>query len=648
MQKYTNRDFLVTSKEDMQERDIEQLDFILISGDAYVDHPSFANAIIGRTLESYGYSVGIIAQPNVDRVSSFKILGSPRLAFLVSSGNIDSMVNHYTAAKKRRTDDSYTPGNISGKRPDRAVIVYSNLIRQAYKGIPIILGGVEASLRRFAHYDYWDNKVRRSVLADSTADLLVYGMGEATIKQIADQLNSGVHISDITDIKGTCYISNKLPDGASQIPSFKEVANDKIDYAKAFKVQYENQDPITGKTLAQFTDKYYLVQNPPQMPLNTEELDYTYSLPFTRQIHPMYKEYVPAIEEVKFSVAHNRGCFGSCAFCALTFHQGRVVTSRSKSSVIDEVKKIANLDDFKGYIHDIGGPTANFREPACEKQLKSGACKNKSCLGHKACPNLKVSHKEFLDILTEANKVRGVKKVFVRSGIRFDYLLMEEDDTVLTELIKHHISGQLKIAPEHIGDSTLKLMGKPPKEIYEKFRKKYERINAQLGMKQYIVPYFMSSHPGCTTKDAIALACYLKEHNLRPRQVQDFYPTPGTLSTTMFYTGINPLTNQKVYIPKSPNDKKVQRALMQYFIPENKEIIKKVLLENGRSDLIGSDPKCLIYEKQKSNYKQKNSTSNQRSSSKQTGHSRQNRTNSSKRNFGAKGDPLASRRRKSK
>ncbi len=594
-----NNEFLVVSKEDMINRDIKQLDFIIVCGDAYIDHPSFCGAIIGRKLESIGFSVGIIPQPNWKDVNAFKVLGRPKYAFLVTSGNIDSMVNHYTASKKRRSEDEYSEGGLSGKRPDRAVIVYSNMIRQSYKKINIVIGGIEASLRRFSHYDYWDNKVRRSILTDSTANLLAYGMGENIIEKIAKKLEAGVKIEDITDIAGTCYNTNEIDFNKENLvilPSHKDVSSDKIKYNKAFKHQYLQQDPIRGKALAQYVDKNYVIQNPPAMPLTRQELDRVYDLPFTRKPHPMYKKKIPAIEEVEFSVSSNRGCFGSCSFCALTFHQGRIVTSRSKESIIREVKLLTKDENFKGYIHDIGGPTANFRKRACEKQLKEGSCKDRQCLFPTPCKNLEIDHREFIDVLSCASKVEGVKKVFVRSGIRYDYLYYEKDKSVLKSLIKNHISGQLKIAPEHISDKTLKQMGKPKKDIYNNFCREYKQINDSLGLKQYIVPYFMSSHPGCDTASAIELCEYLKKNDLRPRQVQDFYPTPGTLSTAMFYTGINPITGDKVFVANTYEAKQVQRALMQYYLPANKEKVKNALLKAGRKDLIGVGKEAIIYE----------------------------------------------------
>lgn len=630
-----NNEFLITTKKEMEERGISELDFIIVTGDAYIDHPSFGTAIIGRHLESLGFSIGVIPQPNWKEKESFMVLGRPKYAFLVNSGNIDSMVNHYTASKKKRNDDVYTEGGVAGKRPDRAVIVYCNMIRMAYKKVNIIIGGIEASLRRFAHYDYWDNKVRHSILTDSTADMLTYGSGEKILGEIATRLKNGENLKDITDVKGSCYMTSDISniENAIIIPSYKEVCEDKEKYNKAFKVQYQNQDPITGKTIIQFMDKTYLVQNSPMMPLNREELDKVYGLSYARKPHPMYKKEIPAIKEIEFSVTSNRGCFGNCSFCALTFHQGRMVQSRSKKSIIDEVKLLTKIDGFKGYIHDIGGPTANFKNPSCQKQMKYGTCVgiNKTCLSPSPCKNLEVDHSEFLDVLRAARNVKNVKKVFVRSGIRYDYLLLEKDPTVLKELVKHHISGQLKIAPEHINNKTLKQMGKPGREVYEKFVDKYNKVNKELGMKQYLVPYFISSHPGCTIQGALELALYMKKHNIRPRQVQDFYPTPGTLSTCMFYTGKNPLTNEKVFVPKTYEEKQTQRAFMQYYKPENKERIRKALIKIGRTDLIGPYENCLIFEKRE--FKNNKNNKRKTSSKKLTNKSGKGKPNSRKRRY---------------
>lgn len=593
-----NKQYLPTSKEDMEARGWEHVDFVLVSGDAYVDHHSFGPAIIARVLESKGYKVGIIAQPDWKNTVDFLKLGRPRLGFLVSAGNMDSMVNHYTVNKKLRDKDFYSPGGKMGLRPDRATIVYCNRIREAYKNIPIVIGGIEASLRRFAHYDYWSDTVRRSILMDSSADLLVYGMAEKQIGEIAHNLNDGLEIKFIRHIPGTCYITDKLEyvESYIEIPSYKKITEDKTKYAEAFKVQYQEQDPIRGKTIIQQHGTKYLVQNKPEMPLNRAELDAVYALPFQKKYHPSYEKDggIPALEEVKFSIASSRGCYGNCSFCALSFHQGRIVQSRSEDSIIREAVEIANLEDFKGYIHDVGGPTANFRQPACDKQLIVGACKNKQCLHPNPCKSLKVDHQEYLGLLRKLRSLPRVKKVFVRSGIRYDYVMADKNEKFLKELIEHHVSGQLKVAPEHISPQVLRYMGKPAGKIYEKFRKRFFQINTELGKKQFIVPYFMSSHPGSTLETAIELAEYMRDIHYQPEQVQDFYPTPGTLSTTMYYTGIDPLTMEEVYIPKSKTEKAMQRALLQYRNPKKYELIHCALTQAHRRDLIGYGPKCLI------------------------------------------------------
>ncbi len=589
-------DFLPVCKEDMQKRGWEQLDFLYIVGDAYVDHPSFGHAIISRVLEKHGYKVGIVALPDWNKKDDFLKMGRPRLGVLVSAGNIDSMVNHYTASKKRRSEDVYAPGNKSGKRPDRATIVYCNRIRECFKDIPILIGGVEASLRRFAHYDYWDDKIRRSILFDSKADLLMYGMGESQIVEVANRLNNGEDISEITDVPGTCYISKTYRNSDVIIPSYEECISDKKAYANSCRIQYYEQNPYIGKGIAQKHGDRYLIQNIPAKPLDTKELDEVYSLPYTKNYHPVYEKDggIEAIKEVKFSLSVNRGCFGSCNFCALAFHQGRIVTSRSDESLIAEAKEMIKDKDFKGYIHDVGGPTANFRGPACEKQLKSGACKDKQCLYPIPCKNMHISHKSYLELLRKLRALKGVKKVFIRSGIRFDYLINDKDDKFFYELCEHHISGQLKVAPEHISDNVLKHMGKPQNGVFNKFSDKFYKINKKLGKKQYLVPYLMSSHPGSTLKDAINLALYLKENNINPQQVQDFYPTPGTISTCMFYTGIDPITMKSVYVPKTPKEKAMQRALLQYKNPENYALVYEALKKAGREDLIGYQDRCLI------------------------------------------------------
>ena len=580
----------------MKARGIDGLDFVYISGDAYIDHPSFGTAIIARVLQSRGYSVGILAQPDWHDASAFKSLGKPRLGFLVSAGNLDSMVDHYTAAKRRRSDDAYTPGGKAGKRPDRAVIVYANRCREAFPHVPVLIGGIEASLRRFAHYDYWDDRVRHSILYDAGADLLMYGMGERSVAAIADALDAGVPVHEIRDVPGTCFRVNdvsEVPD-ALMLPSYTEVASDRRKYAEAFRIQFEEQDAICGKRLIQPHEKGYLVQNPPQPPLSTEEMDAVYALPFTRRPHPSYREPIPAIDEVRFSITSCRGCFGGCNFCALTFHQGRVISARSHESILSEARQMTKDPDFKGFIHDVGGPTANFRRPACKKQLKSGVCKNRSCIGYERCPNLEVSHEDYVALLRKLRDIPGVKKVFIRSGVRFDYLLYDKSDAFLKELCRYHVSGQLKVAPEHIADRTLYYMNKTPHALYEEFIKRYERMNAQLGKKQFVVPYLMSSHPGCTLSDAIELAQYLKKTGHRPQQVQDFYPTPGTVSTCMYYTGLDPRTMEPVYVPKSPQEKAMQRALMQFFLPANFNTVRKALRLADREDLIGTGKNALV------------------------------------------------------
>lgn len=596
-------DYLPINKEDMKKREWNELDFILVIGDAYVDHPSFGGAIISRTLESLGFKVGIISQPNWKNLNDIKRLGKPRLAFLVAAGNLDSMVNHYTVSKRARDKDSFSPGGKTGLRPDRATIVYCNLIRQAYKKTPIIIGGVEASLRRFAHYDYWSDKVRRSILIDCNADLLVYGMGESQITEIANNLNNGLDIEYIRHIPGTCFIVEELEYLYDYriIPSFEEIENDRKNFAKAFKIQYEEQDPITGKMLVQRHKNRFLVQNPPAMPLSRAELDRVYSLPYQRNYHPIYEKFggVPAISEVKHSIISERGCFGNCSFCSLAFHQGRIVRSRSHESIIDEAKKIIEDKDFKGYIHDVGGPTANFRHAACEKQYRKGLCKNQQCLFPNPCKNLKVDHTDYLELLRKLRELPDVKKVFIRSGLRYDYIMADKNEDFFRELCKHHVSGQLKVAPEHISDEVLELMGKPKRKVYEDFVNKFEKINRELDKEQYIIPYLMSSHPGSTLKSAIELAEYLKSVNHYPEQVQDFYPTPGTLSTCMYYTELDPRTMKPVYVPKSKLEKAMQRALLQYKNPRNYDLVKRALVLAGREDLIGFGSKCLIRPKNK-------------------------------------------------
>ena len=591
--------FLPISRQDMLEKGIDQLDFVYITGDAYVDHPSFGHAIISRVLESHGFSVGIIAQPDWKDDKSITVLGEPRLGFLISGGNMDSMVNHYSVSKKRRDKDAYTPGGEMGKRPDYATVVYGNLIRRTYKKTPIIIGGIEASLRRMAHYDYWSNSFKRSILLDSQADLISYGMGEKSIVEIADALNSGIAVQDITFVPGTLYKTKDISElyNSITLPDYVSMKEVPSKYAESFAIQYNSTDPFTGKTLVEpYPNGIYVVQNPPQPPLTMEEMDAVYALPYERTYHPSYEEKggVPAISEIKFSLISNRGCFGGCSFCALTFHQGRTVQVRSHESIIEEAKLLTEEPDFKGYIHDVGGPTANFRQPSCEKQLKVGVCKHRQCLFPKPCPNMKADHSDYLKLLRKLREVPKVKKVFIRSGIRFDYLLADKDDTFFYDLVQHHVSGQLKVAPEHISDAVLCRMGKPEKAVYERFVKKYYEINKKLGKNQFLVPYLMSSHPGSTLKEAIELAEYLRDLGYMPEQVQDFYPTPSTVSTVMYYTGLDPRDMKPVYVCKNPHEKAMQRALIQYRNPNNYDLVYEALMKEGRNDLIGFDKKCLI------------------------------------------------------
>lgn len=602
------RDFLPICKEDMEQRGWDQCDFVFVTGDAYVDHPSFGPAIISRVLESHGFRVGIIPQPDWKNPESITILGKPRLGFLVSGGNMDSMVNHYTVAKKRRTTDAYSPGGVMGKRPDRATVVYCNLIRKQYKSVPIIIGGIEASLRRLAHYDYWSDKVKRSILLDSQADILSYGMGEHSIVEIAEALDSGLDVKDITFIRGTVYRTKSLDSvyDAIELPSYQSILESKKEFARSFYIQYINTDAYSGKCLVEkYKEQEYVVQNPPAQPLTQAEMDRIYALPYMRDYHPVYEEAggIPAIEEVKFSLISNRGCFGGCNYCALTFHQGRILQTRSHESILSEASQLVWDKDFKGYIHDVGGPTANFRHMACEKQKTKGACVNKQCLYPNPCKNLKVDHSDYLKLLRKLRSLPNVKKVFIRSGIRFDYLMADQDDTFFRELCEHHVSGQLKVAPEHISDSVLELMGKPKNAVYEQFQQRYKKVNEKLGKKQYIVPYLISSHPGSTLKEAIALAEYLRDLGYMPEQVQDFYPTPSTISTCMYYTGIDPRTMKEVYVPKTPHEKAMQRALIQYRNPKNYELVVEALKKAGRTDLIGFDKKCLVRPRQLSKEK---------------------------------------------
>ena len=594
------RDFLPISRADMKRRGWEQCDFVYVIGDAYVDHPTFGHAIISRVLEDAGYKVGIISQPDWKDPKSILALGEPRLAFLVMSGNMDSMVNHYSVSKRRRKTDAFTPGGVIGKRPDHAAVVYCNLIRRTFPHKPIVVGGIEASLRRLAHYDYWSDSLKRSLLLDSQADLLLYGMGERSIVEMAEALDSGLDISDITYIRGSVYKTRSLESvyDALTLPSYEALCADRRTYAESFYKQYCNTDPFIAKRLVEPYEKErcWVVQNPPQEPLTTKEMDHVYALPYMRTYHPSYEKAggVPAIEEVKFSLTSNRGCFGGCSFCALTFHQGRIVQTRSHEAIIEEAKQVIADPDFKGYIHDVGGPTANFRHPSCQKQLTKGVCPNRQCLFPTPCKNLQVDHRDYLELLRKLRALPGVKKVFIRSGIRFDYLLCDKDDTFLKELVKYHISGQLKVAPEHVADPVLKMMGKPPNAVYQKFIAKYQRLNEKLGMKQFVVPYLMSSHPGSTLKEAVKLAEYLRDLGYMPEQVQDFYPTPSTISTVMYYTGLDPRTMQPVYVPTNPHEKAMQRALIQYRKPTNYALVHEALVKAGRTDLKKNKKKCLI------------------------------------------------------
>ena len=595
--------FLPITREEMKERGWDQVDFVYVSGDAYVDHPSFGHAIITRLLESRGYRVGIIAQPDWRKPESVQVFGEPRLGFLVSAGNMDSMVNHYSVSKKRRKTDAYTPGGEMGKRPDYACVVYGNLIRQTYKKTPIILGGIEASLRRMAHYDYWSDKLKRSVLLDSGADVISYGMGEHSIVELAEALDAGIPVEDITYIAGTVVKAKSLDSiyDAEILPSFEDLKADKMNYARSFYTQYLNTDAFNGKRLVEpYSEHLYVVQNPPATPLTQMEMDDVYSLPYQRTYHPSYeaKGGVPAIKEIKFSLISNRGCFGGCSFCALTFHQGRIVQVRSHESLIEEAKEITKDKDFKGYIHDVGGPTANFRHPSCKKQMEHGVCKTRQCLFPSPCKNLDADHRDYVSLLRKLRDIAKVKKVFIRSGIRFDYLLADKKQEFLRELCEYHVSGQLKVAPEHVAGPVLSLMGKPEHKVYEEFTRQFYKMNEKIGKEQYLVPYLMSSHPGSTLKEAVELAEYCRDLGYMPEQVQDFYPTPSTLSTCMYYTGVDPRTMQKVYVPKSPHEKAMQRALIQYRNPELYDLVIEALHKAGRSDLIGFGPKCLVRPRQ--------------------------------------------------
>lgn len=591
--------FLPINKQDMQKRGWESCDFILVTGDAYVDHPSYGAAVISRILEAAGFRVGIIAQPKWDSPDDFTKLGKPELAFLVTAGNMDSMVNKYTTARKIRKKDAYSPGGISGLRPDRASIVYTSRIKQAYKGVPVILGGIEASLRRLGHYDYWSDKVRKSILLDAKADMLIYGMGESPIRKLAHRLKMGEQINEILDLRGTVYkrkVSEKKYPDSIYLPSFEEISRDKKLYADSFRLQYENTDSIIASALVENYGIWDVVQTPPSIPMTTEELDRSYDLPYTRLEHPTYKGTggIPALLEVKFSLASSRGCFGGCNYCALTFLQGRTIQARSHESLLKEAKKIIRDKDFKGYIHDVGGPTANFRIPSCTKQLTAGVCKTKQCLFPEPCALLEVDHSDYIDLLRKIRKLHGIKKVFIRSGIRYDYLLKDSDQTFMSELVEHHISGQLKIAPEHVSKEVLDAMGRPGIDGFIEFSKRYKKLNKEIGLKQYLIPYLISSHPGSELKHAIELAEFLRDYGFIPDQVQDFYPTPGTLSTAMFYSGYHPVTGTEIYVPKSHQEKTLQRALIHYNRPENYNLVKKALLQEGRADLIGNGKKCLI------------------------------------------------------
>ena len=591
--------FLPLCRQDMIDRGWDRVDFVYVSGDAYVDHPSFGHAIITRHLEAHGYKVGIIAQPDWKDSASVTEYGEPRLGFLVSAGNMDSMVNHYTVSKKRRKTDAYTPGGVMGRRPDHAAVVYSNLIRQTYKDTPVILGGIEASLRRMAHYDYWSDQLKRSILLDSGADLISYGMGERSILEIADALEAGIAVKDLTFIPGTVFKTRSLDCvyEPEVLPDYEELCADRLAYARSFYTQYCNTDPFTGKCLAEpYGGHLYVVQNPPARPLGQEEMDEIYAYPYEKTYHPSYEKDggVPAISEVKFSLVSNRGCFGGCNFCALTFHQGRIIQTRSHESLIKEAKEMTKDPQFKGYIHDVGGPTADFRQPSCEKQLEHGVCKNRQCLFPKPCRNLKADHKDYVSLLRKLREIPGIKKVFIRSGIRFDYVMADPDDTFFRELCAFHVSGQLKVAPEHVSDAVLARMGKPGNQVYQAFVKKYQKINRELGKDQYLVPYLMSSHPGSTLKEAVTLAEYLRDIGHMPEQVQDFYPTPSTISTCMYYTGVDPRDMKPVYVPKNPHEKAMQRALIQYRDPKNYELVLEALHKVGRMDLVGYDRHCLI------------------------------------------------------
>ncbi len=646
--------FLPISKEDLAQQNIDRLDFVYVTGDAYVDHPSFGHAIISRVLESHGYRVGIIAQPDWKNKESITLFGEPRLGFLISAGNMDSMVNHYSVSKKRRQSDAYSPGGEMGKRPDNATVVYGNLIRQVYKQTPIIIGGIEASLRRMAHYDYWADQFKRSILLDSQADLISYGMGEKSIVEIADALASGIDVKDITFIQGTVYKTKDITGLYKPVilPSYSKMKEDIKEYARSFQIQQTNTDACNGQVLVEeYPNKSYVVQNPPSPPLSIEEMDAVYALPYERTYHPSYEALggIPAIAEIKFSLISNRGCFGGCNFCALTFHQGRTVQVRSHKSLLEEAHILVGDKDFKGYIHDVGGPTANFRQASCEKQLEHGVCKNKQCLFPKPCKNLNPDHSDYLKLLRSLREIPKVKKVFVRSGIRFDYMLEEGNDKFFRDLVEHHVSGQLKVAPEHISDEVLQRMGKPENAVYERFTKKYKKLNEQLGKNQFLVPYLMSSHPGSTLKEAIELAEYLRDLGYMPEQVQDFYPTPSTASTVMYYTGLDPRNMSSVYVCKNPHEKAMQRALIQYRNPKNYELVLEALTKANRTDLIGFEKHCLIKPRRMKSESNHFSKSNPNGKDRKSSDSRQKNSKSGdwKKKTGDSKDPKKTDKKKS-
>ncbi|MDD6404991.1 MAG: YgiQ family radical SAM protein [Clostridiales bacterium] len=640
-----DRDYLPICMEDMKKRGWTQADFVFVIGDAYVDHPSFGPAIISRLLERYGYKVCMIAQPDWKNDKSIDVFGRPRLGFLVCGGNMDSMVNHYSVSKKRRQKDSFSPGGEMGLRPDYATTVYCNLIRRTYKDVPIIIGGIEASLRRMAHYDYWSDKLKHSILIDSSADILSYGMGEHSMVEIAEALDSGIDVKDITYVRGTCYKTKDIsgvPEDSIMLPDYDSLTKDKLEYARSFYTQYINTDPYSAKTLVEgYGNRGYVVQNPPAYPLTQMEMDDVYDLPYMNNYHPVYEAAggIPAISEIKFSLTSNRGCFGGCSFCALTFHQGRIIQTRSHDSLVREAERMTHDPDFKGYIHDVGGPTANFRHKSCAKQDKFGVCTNKQCLFPEPCRNLKVDHKDYVELLRKLEAIPGVKKVFIRSGIRFDYVMADSSDEFLKELCEKHISGQLRVAPEHVSDNVLKMMGKPQNSVYEKFIERYKRVNAKTGKQQYVVPYLMSSHPGSTLKEAVELAEYVRDIGYMPEQVQDFYPTPSTISTCMYYTGVDPRTMKPVYVPHNPHEKAMQKALMMYRKPENYDLVKEALIKAGRQDLIGFDKKCLIAPRK---VDRKNEHQGQRSS----GKNNKNKNNSTRNGKNSKNNNAVSHNNK--